>query len=116
DARVKFGKVTEALADADEGLRLGPVTPRMLYNAARVHAQAVSRLSEPAAGQRPDRAAAFDCESRAVELLRQALERVPAAERAAFWQGYVRADSAFSAIRHGNAMNSLATEIGRPGS
>src|SRR5262249_26776877 len=36
EARVKLGKVAEALADAEEGLNRGPATPRTLYNAARV--------------------------------------------------------------------------------
>jgi hypothetical protein len=84
------------------------VTERTLYNAARVYAQAVPRIRDPAPGWRPARLSAAACEEQAVELLRGALARVRADERAAFWREYVRADPSFGAIRQRPAMRALA--------
>jgi hypothetical protein len=111
--------VTEALADTEAGLRRGPDTlradarARLLYNAARVYSQASSRLSHPAAGQRPDVRTAYDSEGRAVDLLQRALAAMPAGERAAFWRDYVQVDTAFTPIRGNAAMIRVADEVGR---
>jgi eukaryotic-like serine/threonine-protein kinase len=115
-ARVKQAKVKEALADAEEGLRNGrngPNPSRMFYLAARVYSQAASRLRDPAA--RPDLDSAAQCEARAVELLRSALARLPAAERVAFWHNYVRQDGDFNPIRSHGAMRALEDDLARPG-
>jgi hypothetical protein len=52
-------------------------------------------------------------QARALALLRQALERVPPAERIAFWRDYVQADSALAAIRHSQTMTELAARLVR---
>jgi serine/threonine protein kinase/tetratricopeptide (TPR) repeat protein len=72
----------EAIADADEALRLGPRTPRLIYNAARIHAQA---------------AGAND--SRVFELISEALALLPVEQRSGFWTVQIRTDAALSAIR-----------------
>jgi serine/threonine protein kinase/Tfp pilus assembly protein PilF len=72
----------EALRDAEQALRLGPPTARLLYNAARIHAQCPG-----------------NSDLRAVELLRQALGLVPNNQRAAFWTTNVRTDAALNRIR-----------------
>src|SRR5262249_56280115 len=45
-AQVLLGKPGEALRDAEEGLRCGPESPRLCYNAARVYAQLVGKVDE----------------------------------------------------------------------
>ena len=90
------GKTREAAADAAEAVRLGPATPRLLYNAARIYAQC------GAAHHR-----------RAVDLVRQALEAVPAGERAAFWTTTVGKDPAVEAIRWQPAFRQLEADATR---
>src|SRR5205823_3376692 len=76
------GQPREAARDAEEALRRGPKSPRLLYNAARVCAQCGG-----------------DNERRALELIRQALGLLPADRRPPFWSAYVRTDPALEAIR-----------------
>ncbi|TXT22285.1 MAG: protein kinase family protein [Planctomycetota bacterium] len=72
----------EAIEDADEALRLGPRTPRLIYNAARIHAQA---------GKAGD--------ARVFELISEALALLPEEQRLEFWSAQVRTDAAMAAIR-----------------
>ena len=81
-ARVTLGRVREGVADAAEALRLGPESPRLLYNAARVYAQSTG----------PD-------SWRALDLIRQALRLLPADQRRSFWTTHIRKDSAMLALR-----------------
>jgi tetratricopeptide (TPR) repeat protein len=74
----------EALADGEEALRLGPKTPRLLYNTARIYAQA---------------ARANDSDSKTFELISEALAALPEGQRAAFWNSQVRTDAALDSIR-----------------
>jgi serine/threonine protein kinase/tetratricopeptide (TPR) repeat protein len=80
--RVSLGRRDEALADADQALRLGPPSPRLLYNAARIKAQC-----------------GLANEAQALELIRKALDLLPAEQRAAFWATNIRADSALQSLR-----------------
>jgi tetratricopeptide (TPR) repeat protein len=83
--RVRQGSYRDGAEDAERALRLGPRSPIALTNLACVFAQAAARAdAEP---RQPDRAAlAGRYRSRALGLLRDALERLPAAERPAFWR------------------------------
>jgi len=90
------GKAREAVADAKTAVRLGPRTPRLLYNAARVHAQCGEH-------------------DRALELVRQSLDLVPEEERAAFWSAYVKKDVAMQAVRRLAAYRQLEAEGGEEG-
>ena len=65
--RAGLGRHREAVQDAAEALRLGPRSPRLLYNAARIYAQCPG----------PD-------PQRALELIQQALSLLPADERRDF--------------------------------
>jgi tetratricopeptide (TPR) repeat protein len=80
--RVGTGRYAEAARDAAEAVRLGPPSPRLLYNAARVFAQCPGADRE-----------------RAAELIRQALGMLPDGERAAFWATHVKKDAAMAAVR-----------------
>jgi len=82
--RLSLGKQPDAIRDAEEAVRRGPASARLFYNAARIHAQCGS-ASAP----------------RALELLRQAIATLPAAERAAFWSNVMRTDAALHSLhRH----------------
>src|SRR5262249_14322065 len=52
-ARVKLGKEQEGIQDAETAMGVGPQTPRLLHDAARIYVQAAARTDE----QRLDRAA-----------------------------------------------------------
>jgi tetratricopeptide (TPR) repeat protein len=81
-ARASLGRHREAVKDAEEALRLGPRTPRLLYNAARIYAQCPGPYRQ-----------------RALELIQQALSLLPADERQTFWSTHIRTDAALAAIR-----------------
>jgi tetratricopeptide (TPR) repeat protein len=100
--RVRRGDAAGAVLDAEEALRRGKETPRLLWDAARIHAQAASVLG---AEQRRDRYTERNLaqiQGRAVQLLDQAVTLTPTVERASFWQSYVEPDAAgaFASIRH----------------
>ena len=81
--RALLKNFSEAVADAEEAVRLGPPSPRLLYNAARIHAQS----AKPG-------------DTRAFELISEALSLLPADQRVAFWTTQIRSDAAMNAIRN----------------
>ncbi len=105
DARIKLGDPERALRDVEAGLASCKHTSRLLYNAARVHAQVVSR------GGRTRADIVEQSRRRSIELLQQALARVPANERAAFWRNCVEKDSALAALAHLPEIVRLSSEI-----
>jgi tetratricopeptide (TPR) repeat protein len=109
-ARVRLGQVRQGVAEAEEALRRGPRLPQLLYNAARTFAQAAA-AEQRARPPRPLARAAD--EERALALLREALDRMPARERPGFWAHIVRQDAAFSPIAHGNGFKRLELEYRR---
>jgi eukaryotic-like serine/threonine-protein kinase len=80
--RASLGRHREAIQDAQEALRRGPTSPRLLYNAARIYAQC------------PD-----PYRQRALELIQQALSSLPVDQRQAFWSTHIRTDAALAALR-----------------
>jgi serine/threonine protein kinase/tetratricopeptide (TPR) repeat protein len=88
------GHHRDALRDAREAVRRGPPSPRLLYNAARIHAQCGG-----------------DEGQRALELIRQALGLLPADKRGAFWARYIRQDPALRSIRRHPRFQELALAI-----
>ncbi|MGE3805810.1 MAG: tetratricopeptide repeat protein, partial [Gemmataceae bacterium] len=99
NARVKQGKHEEALADIETSLRLGPASSRLSYNAARTYALAVDAVSKNAAFDRQKLSQAQFYQSRAIDLLRESLDQVPAAERAIYWKDFIDTDPALQAVR-----------------
>jgi tetratricopeptide (TPR) repeat protein len=75
------GRAREAVKAAEAALRHGAMSPRLLYNAARIHALCEGH------------------ERRALDLIREAVELLPAGQRGAFWSKYIRSDTALQAIR-----------------
>jgi serine/threonine protein kinase/Tfp pilus assembly protein PilF len=115
-ARVRLGHVPEAVVDAETALRLGPQDPRLVWNAARIYAQAAGQLDADAA-KRDRRAVELRSryEQQAVQLLRQALDLTPAPEQAAFWRDCIGADkAALHPIRRSAAFARLAAEYSKP--
>ncbi len=111
DARVKLGDWKQALDDVEAGIHQATWTSRNLYNAARVHAQAVTRLMELNPTSRRRNATTEASLERAVELLGLALQRVPEAERATFWREYIERDPALGVLTRVPAMIRLAERI-----
>jgi eukaryotic-like serine/threonine-protein kinase len=99
-ARVALGHYQEAVADADESLRHGEPDARLLYNGARIMAQAAELAGKGASPKvRLGLTAVRQYEDRALKLLGQAIERTPREQRTVFWRDVIRADHALSAIR-----------------
>lgn len=109
--RVSTGNLKQGLADAEESLHRGPRTPRMLYNSARVYAQAVAVLR--AARDKPSPTMIQRHETRALELLDSALEATPRNERIRFWSEYVQKDVAMNSLRTAPRFVDLETRYGR---
>ena len=76
------GDYSGAIQDADKALELGPRSPQLVYNAARIHAQS----ADPG-------------DLRVFDLIRESLALLPQEGRAAFWSTQVRTDAALDAIR-----------------
>ncbi len=93
-AHAKLGRHGEAVQDVAEALRLGPPSARLYYNAARAFAQCPNPYPR-----------------RAVDLIRQALSSLPAAERRDFWTTHIERDPAFAALRNHSSFTSLETEL-----
>jgi tetratricopeptide (TPR) repeat protein len=98
-ARVRLNRYREAVADADAAARLAPADHRVLYKAARVYAlAAVAATSEVRRKGRDAVAVVARYQDRAVRLVHDARQRVPAAERATF-EAALRTDPALGRIR-----------------
>jgi tetratricopeptide (TPR) repeat protein len=104
-ARVKLGDYAQAIADADQAVRNGPLSAPLLYNAARVYAQA--------AGQVEAEWRQLAYQARSVSLIAQAMARLPAAERSRFWRERIRGDHALDPILQTAGFQRLAAMYGR---
>jgi tetratricopeptide (TPR) repeat protein len=114
-ALVQLDQPQKGVAEVREGLRLGPQSQRLLWNAARAYAQALGKLeAEPRRRGLADLKTRLEYEDQAVELLRKALRLVPAAERASFWRDYIQPDKATLApIQNSPGFARLAAEYAR---
>jgi tetratricopeptide (TPR) repeat protein len=98
-ARVQLGRYGEAVTDAEAAVRLSAADHRVLYKAARVYALAsVAATSEVRRKGRDAVALVVRYQDRAVDLIRAARLRVPAAGRANF-EAVLQTDPAISTIR-----------------
>jgi len=114
-ARVLLGQWPKAVEDADAALKEETPTARTLFNTARIYAQAVTRVrTDPAQRTRPGEELAWQYERRALQLLRGACEKTPAAERAGFWKQYVEADAALRPISGTGDFARLRAEMAAP--
>ncbi len=82
-ALATLGQHREAVADAARALKIGEPTAKRLYSAARIHAQAAYAAGTEAAKTGQDAVILFTrYQDQAMSLLREWLERLPAADRA----------------------------------
>ncbi len=95
-AQARLGRHREALLDAALALRHGPPSPRSYYNAARIYAQCPGPYPRTA-----------------LELVRQALELLPPADRPAFWSTNVEKDQALAALHRHPLYVKLEAELSR---
>jgi tetratricopeptide (TPR) repeat protein len=110
-ARVKLGQYREAVADAEEAVRRGPRKSQLLYDAARIYAQALGKVQTAA---RPSKLAR-DYQDHAVQLLRQSLDLLPLKKRAQFWRNRVLSDSDLLPIHKSTEFLQLAAKYSQQG-
>ena len=117
--RVALGLHREAVADASRAIRLGGDTDKRLYNAARIYARAaiaataeVKKTGQGAVGL------VSRYQDQAILLVRQAVTRLPAAQRPTFVRDVVLTDPALATLRHrlrSIEMAESASSSDRPG-
>jgi tetratricopeptide (TPR) repeat protein/predicted Ser/Thr protein kinase len=88
------GRHKEAIMDAEAALAHGPTSPRLVYNAARIHALCGNKH-----------------EGRALDLIRQALRLLPDDQRSAFWTKYIQPDAALQKLRPQPRFRQMAAEL-----
>ncbi len=99
--RVTLGMHREAVEDASRAIRLAVPTDKRLYNAARIYAKAAIAATAEARKTGQDAVGlVFRYQDQAVDLLRQALKRLPAAQRPTFVRDVVLTDPALAILRH----------------
>jgi tetratricopeptide (TPR) repeat protein len=114
-ALVKCGRHREAVQQADKALQLAPRQTRTLYHAARTFAQAAAKMEADPAEQTPrSRETRLRHLDRAVGLLREAVELLPAEQRATFWKRNVAHDAALNPLRPSPAFVHLAEAYATP--
>jgi len=109
---VQTAPPAQGIADVEAALASETPTPALLVNAACVYALALIKLDITAAKDQPLRTR---YERRAIDLLSHAVDSLPAAERAAFWARYVRANPDLRALRQSPALADLDRKFPRPG-
>jgi tetratricopeptide (TPR) repeat protein len=99
-ARVRLGQARGGVDDAVKALQLGEPTPRRLYVMAKIYAGAAVVAGSQARKQgRVAVALVEGYRDRAVSLVVQASRRLPADQRAKFWQEVVLSDPDLQPLR-----------------
>jgi tetratricopeptide (TPR) repeat protein len=111
-ARARLGQLAAALKDAEALVGDAP-TAQLLFQAACIYSQAVGQLEAGAGGRSVPASAVYRYQERAVELLRAALERVPAGKRKEFWRVNVEREPDLLPVRRSTGMLDLARSYGR---
>jgi tetratricopeptide (TPR) repeat protein len=88
--KAKVGRLSDAIADARQALRLGVATHQMMFNVACIFSEAAGQV-------RADMAAEYRGE--AVAHIRAALQMLPAHERSDCWVNRMRPDPWLDALR-----------------
>jgi eukaryotic-like serine/threonine-protein kinase len=110
-ALVQLGRLKDGVAAVQQGLRLGPESPRLLWNAAQAYAQATAKLGAvPGTGSRLDLQARWAYQEQAVELLRQAVLLEAPEKRTTFWREDIQDNAALAPIRSHRGFARLAAE------
>ncbi len=112
EARVRLDQVAAAVADAEEAVRRGPVTPRLAHAAASVCALAAGKVAQT----NPADIRCYRYRGRAVRFLRQALQQLPApAERRKFWREQIAPDDTLRSLRDSEDFQRLQQEYAAGG-
>jgi tetratricopeptide (TPR) repeat protein/tRNA A-37 threonylcarbamoyl transferase component Bud32 len=99
-ALVRLGDHHTAVVEAEESLRHGPPTQRLVYNAARIYAQAATLATSSAREKGRDAVLLAErYQDRAVALIQETLGRLPAEHRASFWRDQVQDDPALRSLQ-----------------
>jgi serine/threonine protein kinase/Tfp pilus assembly protein PilF len=110
--RIQHGTYADAIKDAEKAARLQPPTPRAKINLACVFALAAGKVSADA--QQPDREALKRrWQDRALELIRRALDQLPAQEQLPFWRE-VAQDPDFDSLRDSAGFKQLEHKFSAP--
>jgi tetratricopeptide (TPR) repeat protein/tRNA A-37 threonylcarbamoyl transferase component Bud32 len=98
-ALVKLGDHRAAVVEAEESLRHGPASSRRAYTAARIYAQAALAVTAEVRAKGRDAVVLVNkYQDRAVELAREALQRLPGEQRAEFLRNQIQADPALRSL------------------
>jgi tetratricopeptide (TPR) repeat protein len=111
-ASVLLGDVASGVADSEVAVKKDPSSPRMAFNAACANATAAALMEKR--GFAPDVDVIYYYQVHAVRSLGAALERVPEAERAAFWSNYVRPEPVLAKLQRLTIMRQLDSKYGSP--
>ena len=99
-ARARLGKYRDAESDAEKAFKVGDGSAMFTFRVARVYCQAAVAVSEEARNKRPKADRPLQrYQDRAVALIRQAVERTPVEQRAAFFRETILKDPAVLPIR-----------------
>jgi tetratricopeptide (TPR) repeat protein len=109
--RAQMGEYVQGVADAEQALRSGARSEWLLYNAARVYAQAAGAVSADPRLPPGARQQRQEYEARAVRLLGEALECVPEESRADFWRDKVERDLALVPLALNASFHRLAGQF-----
>lgn len=119
-ARVMLGELRKGTDDADEAVRVAPGDGReaadKTYKAARIYALALGKLAaDPRVPTRFDLETRDGYRSRALELIREAMDLLPDENRTEFWQENVRKDGvALKSIAGSRGFKKLDETYGKP--
>jgi len=118
-ARLRLGEHRQSVADAEKALSLGKPAARDLYNAARTYAlAAIIAAAEVRKTGSHGVTLVTQYQDRGVKLLREAMQDLPAGERASFWRDVVQTDPTLSKLRRFVSSVELAGQAessGKPG-
>ncbi|MFO0881426.1 MAG: tetratricopeptide repeat protein [Gemmataceae bacterium] len=102
-ARLDLGDLKLAQTDLEAGLRRQPTSARVLYAASRGLARLAGRLPRPSR----------EVQTRALAVLRQAIEALPPTERLRFLREQIRRDEAFRLLVSRGELDSLEKQLQR---
>jgi tetratricopeptide (TPR) repeat protein len=113
-ARLHLGQVREAADDAEQFARRAGQDSTLLFGAACLLAQVSGQIDGASVGEARRQRRRY--QDRAVALLRQVLDRVPAGERAAFWRKTVQAEETLKPLWSHESYTQLARLYGQASS
>jgi serine/threonine protein kinase/tetratricopeptide (TPR) repeat protein len=112
-ARLHLGQVREAADDAEHLARHAGKDAALLFGGACLLAQVAGQIDGARPGEARRRRLRF--QDRAVALLSQLLDRLPAGERGDFWRKTVQREETLKPLRSHAAFTQLARLYGQPG-